>query len=210
MEFRLLHADLWKEWQPVGPSEEAEVEQIAGSLWRRRRLWAYENAELVLATADVFIQSLERGVNVFPEDRALVTLLQRAKRELDTNCRISDDLMVKILADKKVHQLWPTFEENARKILRQGNLPEDAKLISFVSVNYAIHFFGLRTTEGRTVLRVEVERKAIPNTEVLDKIVRYSSMIDKDLNRAYERLERLQRRRKGEHVPPSLNLNVNA
>ncbi|MGC2183867.1 MAG: hypothetical protein WA637_11340 [Terriglobales bacterium] len=30
-----------------------------------------------------------------------------------------------------------------------------------------------------------------------------------ELNRAFDRLERLQRRRKGEFVPPSLNLNVN-
>lgn len=31
-----------------------------------------------------------------------------------------------------------------------------------------------------------------------------------EINRAYDRLERLQRRREGELVPPSLNLNVNA
>ena len=54
------------------------------------------------------------------------------------------------------------------------------------------------------------ERQAIPNSDALDKILRYSAMIDRDLNRAYDRLERLQRRRKGEFVPSSLNLNVNA
>jgi hypothetical protein len=210
VEFRQLHAKLWKEWQPVGPSEEAEVEQIAGSLWRRRRLWAYENAELVLASVDVFVQTLDRGVNVFPEDRVLVNLLQSAKRQLEIDRRISDDLKAKILADKRASCLWPKFEEIARKALRDGNMPEeDAELLSIVSVNYAIRHFQLYIREARAVRRVEVERKAIPNAETLDKIVRYSAMIDKDLSRAFDRLERLQRRRKGESVPPSLNLNVN-
>ena len=35
-------------------------------------------------------------------------------------------------------------------------------------------------------------------------------MIDRELNRAYDRLERLQRRRKREQGPPSLNLHLNA
>jgi hypothetical protein len=210
LEFLQLQADLWKEWQPVGPSEEAEVQQIAVSLWLRHRRWAYENAELALATADVYVKALDRGVNVFPEDRALLNLLQSAKRELEIDRRISDHLMAKILAEKRASQLWPKFEEIARKTLRDGNMPEDdAELLSIVSVNYAIRFFGLCTTEVRAVRRVEVEQKAIPNAEALDRIVRYSASIDRDLNRAYDRLERLQRRRKGESVPRSLNLNVN-
>jgi hypothetical protein len=210
LEFRQLHADLWKEWQPVGPSEEAEIEQILVSLWRRRRLWAYENAERTLASADVFVQTQERGFNIFPEDRVLYNLLQSAKRQLETDRRISDDLKAKILAEKGASCLWQKFEEIARKSLRDGNMPEeDAELLSIVSVNYAIRFFELCTREARAVRRLEVEQKAIPNTEALDRIVRYSAMIDRDLNRAYDRLERLQRRRKGESVPPSLNLNVN-
>jgi hypothetical protein len=37
--------------------------------------------------------------------------------------------------------------------------------------------------------------KAVPAGEVIGKILGYSGMIDRDLNRAYDRLERLQRRR---------------
>jgi hypothetical protein len=56
----------------------------------------------------------------------------------------------------------------------------------------------------------EVERKAIPNSEALTNMVRYSGVIEGNLSRAYRRLVELQERRKGEFVPPSVNLNLNA
>jgi hypothetical protein len=52
------------------------------------------------------------------------------------------------------------------------------------------------------------DQQAIPNRDALDRIQRYSGMVERDLNRAYDRLERLQRSRKGEMVLPSLNVNV--
>jgi hypothetical protein len=47
-------------------------------------------------------------------------------------------------------------------------------------------------------LGLRFQLKAVPAGEVIGKILGYSGMIDRDLNRAYDRLERLQRRRKGE------------
>ncbi len=38
----------------------------------------------------------------------------------------------------------------------------------------------------------------IPNTEALDKILRYEAASDRSLSRALDRLDRLQRNRKGE------------
>jgi hypothetical protein len=52
--------------------------------------------------------------------------------------------------------------------------------------------------------------KTVPTDGILDTILGYSRMIDRNLNRAYERLERPQQRRKEERVTPFLNLNVNA
>jgi len=42
----------------------------------------------------------------------------------------------------------------------------------------------------------------------LDKILRYDSAIDRNLGRAYDRLERLQRRRKGEPVPLPVSVRL--
>ena len=43
-EYEELHLALKKEYVPVGPTEEHLVEEIAGIIWRKRRLWLAENA----------------------------------------------------------------------------------------------------------------------------------------------------------------------
>jgi hypothetical protein len=86
-----------------------------------------------------------------------------------------------------------------------------ARIVPLLQTNIAIfHLETYAKQKLESTQNVFYERQAIPNSDALDKILRYSAMIDRDLNRAYDRLERLQRRRKGEFVPPSLNLNVNA
>jgi hypothetical protein len=67
---------------------------------------------------------------------------------------------------------------------------------------------ALRSIESCTkkqfesVLNVAFDRQAIPNRDALDRLLRYEAAIERDLGRANNRLERLQRRRKGEPVPP--------
>jgi hypothetical protein len=40
----------------------------------------------------------------------------------------------------------------------------------------------------------------------VDKIIRYGNAFERQMSRPYDRLERLQRLRKGEPVPPSMNV----
>ena len=84
-----------------------------------------------------------------------------------------------------------------------------ARFALLLPIKYAIAYIERWSEQQfRSAQSIAHERHAVPSDEALDKILRYSGMIDRDLNRAYERLERLQRRRKGELAPPSLNLNV--
>jgi len=48
----------------------------------------------------------------------------------------------------------------------------------------------------------------LPSAETLDKILRYETTLDRQLYRAMHELERLQRMRKGENVPPPLTMEV--
>ena len=48
----------------------------------------------------------------------------------------------------------------------------------------------------------------LPSTEVLEKIMRYEGALNRELYRAMNQLERLQRRRGGENVPPPLTMEV--
>jgi hypothetical protein len=49
---------------------------------------------------------------------------------------------------------------------------------------------------------------SLPSAEVSDKLLRYDSHLDRQLYRAMDQLERLQRQRRGEIVPPPLSVNL--
>jgi hypothetical protein len=49
---------------------------------------------------------------------------------------------------------------------------------------------------------------ALPDEAATDKVIRYEAHLNRQLYRAMGELERLQRRRKGENVPPPLNVNL--
>jgi len=48
----------------------------------------------------------------------------------------------------------------------------------------------------------------LPSSEVLDKIMRYETKLERQLYRAMNQLERLQRQRLGESIPPPVSLEV--
>jgi hypothetical protein len=43
---------------------------------------------------------------------------------------------------------------------------------------------------------------------VADKLIRYEAHVDGQLQRTMDQLERMQRQRRGEAVPPPLNINL--
>ncbi|MBI4481220.1 MAG: hypothetical protein HY651_14490 [Acidobacteria bacterium] len=55
---------------------------------------------------------------------------------------------------------------------------------------------------------MESERacRALPSSEVVEKILRYETTIERQLYRALHQLERIQRRRRGEAVPPPVSV----
>ena len=53
-----------------------------------------------------------------------------------------------------------------------------------------------------------VRSLSLPPRESVDKIIRYETTIERQLYRAISQLERLQRRRMGEPVPPHISVDV--
>ena len=64
------------------------------------------------------------------------------------------------------------------------------------------------TTEAEESRWMESERacRALPASAVVDKILRYETSIERQLSRALNQLERIQRRRRGEAVPPPVSI----
>ncbi len=54
----------------------------------------------------------------------------------------------------------------------------------------------------------EARSFSLPPVEATDKLLRYEAHLDRQLYRAMDQLERLQRQRRGENVPPPLNINL--
>ena len=60
----------------------------------------------------------------------------------------------------------------------------------------------------KLVADAEARSFSLPSAEATDKLLRYEAHFDRQLYRAMDQLERLQRQRKGENVPPPLNVNL--
>jgi hypothetical protein len=54
----------------------------------------------------------------------------------------------------------------------------------------------------------EARSFSLPPADATDKLIRYEAHLDRQLYRAMDQLERLQRQRRGENVPPPLNINL--
>jgi hypothetical protein len=54
----------------------------------------------------------------------------------------------------------------------------------------------------------KIRSLGLPPSDAADKIMRYETHLERQLHRAMDQLERLQRQRRGEAVPPPLNINL--
>jgi hypothetical protein len=54
----------------------------------------------------------------------------------------------------------------------------------------------------------EARSFSLPPADATDKLLRYEAHLDRQLYRAMDQLERVQRQRRGENVPPPLNINL--
>jgi len=64
------------------------------------------------------------------------------------------------------------------------------------------------TERGNLAVDAEARSFSLPPVEATDKLLRYEAHLDRQLYRAMDQLERLQRQRRGEAVPPPLNINL--
>jgi hypothetical protein len=58
--------------------------------------------------------------------------------------------------------------------------------------------------------RLESMSSVVPEAPRLDRLLRYRASLERDFDRTLNQLERLQRIRKGQPVPPTLNVNVSS
>jgi hypothetical protein len=69
-------------------------------------------------------------------------------------------------------------------------------------------FKGYALERENLAVDAEARRFSLPTADATDKLLRYEAHLDRQLYRAMDQLERLQRQRRGENVPPPLNVNL--
>jgi len=213
---------LWNQYQPIGKAEAIEVERIAICFWRLRRAWRYENAANLAARRDFVRAELDEQEAYCKErdkeEEAILLLLQEAKKEIQEKGEISQELKQRIVAlVPPFESLWKVqnqaalvqvFRVNPPRILKKLSLEQRSRLLAMQTVTNVISQF--EELADRRYINVEEAARgkhAIPNSEVLDRLLRYETTIDRALNRALERLERLQRRRLRQPLLPPVSVH---
>jgi hypothetical protein len=212
-EYEELLAGLRADYNPVGAAEDLEVERIAQSWWRLMRANRYENAAKRLAIRDVARRELAEQSNYCDErdaeEKEFILQLQKLSDEIEAADQVPADLRERLVAMRpEFGSMWPLMEDGAQELMsipHFANLAEEyspeerSRGLAFAMIAVAKSFIEhLREIRRRNVTELAYDQHAIPNSEALDKMLRYEAAIDRNLNRAVDRLERLQRRRKGE------------
>lgn len=215
---------LWRQYAPVGRAEEIEVERVALCCWRLKRAWRYENAVNLTARRDFVRAELAEQEPYCKErdkeEEAVILQLQNAKKELeDGGVEISQELKQRICAMMPgLEALWSALDKGAQERLQEPDVSKRARelspemrswVLSMFAVTNGIAFLeALGSRRWTNVMEAAVGRHAIPNGDALDKILRYEAAIDRQLGRSVDRLERLQRRRKGETLLPPVSVRL--
>jgi|SRR5579871_3378098 len=214
-EYDGLLADLKEQHKPVGRAEELEVERIAQSWWRLKRAHQFENAVRSVAIRDVAQMELSRqcvwSIAVDEKDEDFIQQLEKLSDEIESNGEVPTDLKERLIAIRpEFRPLWPLFEAAIERVLTQPSFLKMAKkcgpgerpvALALATIFTAVEFIRkVGPIRRANITEVAYDQHAIPNSDALDKLLRYEAAIDRNLGRAVDRLERLQRARKGESL----------
>jgi hypothetical protein len=222
-EYEELLAGLRADYNPVGAAEELEVERIAQSWWRLMRANRYENAVKRVAIRDVARRELAEESKYCDkrdaEEKEFIVQLQMLIDEIDAADQVPTDLRERLVAMRpEFAPMRPYVENGAQELM---NIPHFANLaeayspeersrgLAFAMITVAKSLIEqLREIRRRNVTELAYDQHAIPNSDALDKMLRYEAGIDRNLNRALDRLEHLQRRRKGDPALPPRSVRL--
>jgi hypothetical protein len=153
----------------------------------------------------------------------LHALLEKAKAEMSSDGYLSEETRGTILCEFGFWDCLFTLTclyAGPREAKMEGQPPNTLKdeqadkrrtdIIAFIDERLEkIDMFKRYALEREKLVRdAEARSFSLPTADATDKLLRYEAHLDRQLYRAMDQLERLQRQRKGENVPPPLNINL--
>jgi hypothetical protein len=218
-------------FQPQGAMEDTLVEQIMVTLWRKRRVLRYELGCLrkQLDECRKTVEEPEEDADDYPHvPKTARERLAAAKKRLAGHQEEKGYLQegYDILSDEEVEKWVDSYFRLAEKRgieaeephqvrdkLKAEGLTEEQIRRALTEVHQAeIEKAEAEIKELEPQAALELEREALlaslpEHGWQLDKIIRYEASLDRQLYKAINQLERLQRRRKGEDLPAPVVLD---
>ncbi len=230
-----LHEELHHDLQPVGCLEEVLVDQIVTILWRTHRVLKAESAEIALSVDN---STWQRRVSQKLPGRAwavaedpeqamsesgfgnhwMIVQLRIVRDSVEKDGELTDATIKEVECDGRPYGLTMLLH-GVRKLSRANLEGLDPKAARARQKEQALNWLDfklaqLNTEKTQCILREDKLEKAqqaaavLPPSDVLDKIINYEGKLKRQLYRALNQLERLQRLRRGEPVPPPLTMGL--
>jgi len=229
-EFHGLVDRLVEYYETFSVHEEMLVQKIATCWWRLARATRAENGEIRRRLDSAIVTCVLRASDRFGRDRHenrtivehLTGVLWNARCEIASDGQVSErikNLLVEAYGVFDNVVTACTLVANEKTAGKESSPQEAGDRVSCFNSDFALGSIDRRLEELELLRQQALEREklkpeaaarslSLPSEDATDKLLRYEAHLDRQLYRAMDQLERLQRQRKGEKMPPPLNINL--
>jgi hypothetical protein len=235
-EFAALHQRFWEKAMPVGPMEEMLVDQILTTHWRLRRALKAESGEIALSVdnghwerthGDLTLTSMLWGMHGDPVfsmrnsalgNRLMENQLKEVRASVEKEGELTEAAIQSVIFHGKPYSLTEDLEKLRSQMQQNPEGLEPSVLrarqkeqaLAYINRKLSLISWSKSNCEEREEKEEEAHQAAavLPSPEVLEKIMRYETKLERQMYRAMAQLERLQRMRQGEIIPPPLTMEV--
>lgn len=235
-EFEALHRRFWEDLQPEGPMEEMLVDQIVTAHWRLKRALIAESGAIAL-NVDKGHRKRAKGIhpvlqwmqwrahgdpiyamqNSSTGSAVLMNWVRAMRATVEQEGRLTKEAVQKLITHfgGEPNVLTKSMEEMRLKLEAEPDTPESAARKHDEALAFLDRKMNdLRLSRDRCVEDEEQEEDSmqaaaiLPSGDVLDKILRYETKLERQMYRAMAQLERIQRMRRGELIPAPISVDV--
>ncbi len=219
-EFAQLLEELREQFTPVAVAEDLEVQKIALCYWRKMRAVRYEHGAIRKRTGDLrereevsrelsFASDLHCGSNLERSSRGiqyLIDYLEYVKQEV-LDGTVSGESQ-EWLEQKFPDEFAPPDEtEGAEETVAGPAASKDYRRQMVDQIDEKLRRLSPLREKVAEIEELNLESKiraaALPGPGVVDKLIRYETSNDRALDRAFNRLEGMQARRRKQGGAPA-------
>lgn len=237
-ELKALHRRFWEDLQPAGPLEEMLVDQIVTAHWRLRRALTAESGEIALNVdqghrrrsrgTEPVVQWMQWRAFGDPipamkesslGNAIIVDWLRELRSAVEAEGALTEEMVEKLnrrfggdanSLGRQLKGLCQQGEADSEGVDAARREQKKTAVLAFLDREIGGFHFGLRCCADEESYEEEAQEAAavLPSAEVLDKILRYETKLERQMYRAMAQLERVQRMRRGEPIPAPLSVEV--